>query len=74
MFYYFAVIGLLKCLQNEILSNIFLIALERSVKMILQLLWTLAEVVYLPSLSRYSTLLDVQITQPLTSYLIMSVY
>ena len=29
----------LKCLWNEILSNIFLIALERSVKMIVQILW-----------------------------------
>ena len=29
----------LKYLWNEILSNIFLIALERSIKMITQLLW-----------------------------------
>ena len=29
----------LKCLWNEILSIIFLIALERSVKMIIQILW-----------------------------------
>ena len=36
---YYRSIIILKCLWNEILSNIFLIALARSVKIIIQLLW-----------------------------------